>query len=567
MNRAGLQSRRSPSVDRVVEQPQCRPPDPFAPLGDIGSAVTVALAGVVTVVQAFGAVSLPVLRPWWGGALTLGLFGLLFGAVVAIRRRARPRVGQTAPRPALLLPLVPAAMMATVLAGSRLLPVGRRTEWYQGGDHGRHLVLTVQEQAAGTLSYLGQPYPRAWHTLVAASWSAAGLEPLNDVVAALDLSSVLVWGLSTVLTITTAAWAASLGSRAGLQPTAAALGGLLAGVATLVPAFLGNYQALGFETSILSAVILAVIARTQAVEGTQVQSLIVAAAAVVVLANTWQLLLPVAGLAALRSGLAVIRRHGRWGWWLTAGLAAVAGAASAPAMVAVITRVGLRHATDAGVRVPLPWLVLVAAVGAGMLLAARGDGQTRWALALSLLPALTGLVVAATVGITLDTYYSSKLLWHSAALGLAPLAVGVVVVAGQASHRSSVVRVVATGLAALAVLWGMVQPAGAFAGAWSTTDGALVLRMLDAPDAASAQVVWSGTPRLTDTVTRGLLDARRPAGGDGRTPQGPLTLDYECDLLREAARPTVLSDRPEAAVASRYACVPGIEVVAPAGRP
>ncbi len=192
-------------------------------------------------------------------------------------------------------------------------------------------------------------------------------------------------------------------------------------------------------------------------------------------------------------------------------------------------------------------------------------------LALAALPALTGLVLAAVVGVTPETYYPSKLLWHTALLGLAPLAVGVVAVAlrvDRARFRgSSVVRVLGGGGVAVVLLYAVLGPAAAFAGSWSTVDGALVLRLLDTPGAGTAQVVWSDGPLVTDTVTRILLQAVAPEPGAERVPQESLTVPAECGLLAAAPEPRVLTNQPEESVRSRYACVPELRVLRPPSGP
>jgi hypothetical protein len=122
----------------------------------------------------------------------------------------------------------------------------------------------------------------------------------------------------------------------------------------------------------------------------------------------------------------------------------------------------------------------------------------------------------------------------------------------------------------LAVLYAAISPLGAFAGAWSTVDGTRVMAAVTSPRAAEAQVLWtSGTadasrqPDMTDTVGRILLDFY--AGGRVRTPQAPLDVAGDCELLRTAAAPAVLSDHDAAEVRQRYGCVPGLALVAVAG--
>ena len=338
--------------------------------------------------------------------------------------------------------------------------------------------MMAEAQDTGALSYAEYAYPRGWHAFVAAVWSAAGINPRDDFATVVDVTSALVWCLSALLALATACLASSLSDRLGMSIRAAGLAGCLAGAATLLPWFLGNYQALGLETSLLGAVVLAVVIRMQLVRPDGVPALLVAGASIALLAHTWQLLLPVVALAALRSGLGVSRRHGPRGLVGAAALAAAVVVVAWPALAAVITVVGVDHATDAGVEVPVPWLVLVLGVSAAVGVSLRLSWSGRWALGLMLVPAGTGLALAAWVGITPDTYYPSKLIWHSAVLLLAPL--GVAVVVGVQALRvggtvERLARVVGGVVAACALLYVIVQPAAAFAGVWSTADGRIAV--------------------------------------------------------------------------------------------
>ena len=453
----------------------------------------------------------------------------------------------------------------------RFLPVGQRTEWYLGGDHVRHLVLTAEEQAAGVLSYGVESYPRAWHTVVALVWTASGLRPEDSVTEVVDVSALLVWLLSAALALTTAALAASLGTRTGLGVRASAGAGFVAGCVTAWPLFLATYQALGLEGSLVAASVLAVVLRARLLDPTGARGFVVAVAGGVVLAHTWQLLLPVAALAALGPARGLVRsgRRGR----LVLGAGVVLGAVAAwPALLAVVTRVGLQHASDADVVSPVPWAFLVPGLAAGVVLVLRRrDRRTAGVLAQMALPGVTGVLLALYLGIPPTDYYPSKLLWHTAVLGLAPLAVVVVAVAvrvdGASFRGASLLRVVGGGSLATVLLFALLGPFAAFTGGWSTTDGPTVLRAVSAPGAAQAQVVWTGGPLITDTVARILLSAVHPTSGGITRPQESLTVPQECALLRAVSAPTVLSDRPAATVRSRYACAPDLRVVPVPGPP
>lgn len=558
----------------AVTAPHRPAPDPHPVLGALGGALVVGGAAVVAVGLLAALAGWRVLASPWASR------GMLVGVAVVVavawwwlarpgRRTFGPSPGPTRGRRwvAGVVVALPALVHVAVAAVARALPAGRRLEWFLGGDNTRHVVMTAREQAEGYLTYGVQPYPRAWHTALAATWSALGLTPDRDVVGVLDVSALAVWLLAAVLVLTTATLAATVGRRAGLGALAAAGAGALAGAVLLWPELIASYQALGLEASVVAACVLAVVLRSQLVEGASARGLLVAAASVVVLAHTWQLLLPVAGLAAVRSGLALLRRRRAADAVLVVGAALATAVLAWPGLAAVATKVGVEHARAADVVAPVPWALLALGAVAAVALSVRRDGGLRWVLALALLPALTGLALAARVGVAPDSYYPSKLLWETAALGLAPLATGVGLVLARLAGRTGAVaataRVLTGGVVGLSVVYGVLGPVSAFAGAWSTTDGATVLRLLAAPGASGAQVVHSGGPLVTDAVTRILLDALTPGDQGSTRPQESLTVEQECALLAATASPTVLSDEPADAVRARYACAPDVRVVAP----
>ncbi|SES43652.1 hypothetical protein SAMN05216199_3642 [Pedococcus cremeus] len=421
----------------------------------------------------------------------------------------------------------------------------------------------------GNLSYADQSYPRAWHTLVAAVWSStgggldrAGLRSL------IDVQATAAWCLPAVLSIAMGALALQAARRAGLSAAHASTAGFLAATMVLWPPFLSAYQALGFENSFVGAIVLAVVAR-HAMEPaeTRIWPFVVVLMGIVVCANAWQLLLPALGVALVQQVRRLVRfaRGARFAVAVISSL--IAAVVALPGILAVVRDVGINHAADAGVKAPVPvTLVLGGLLCCGVLaVRCRGDRSITLLWVMTATPALTAIAVALQARIGLFVYYPSKLLWHSAALGLGPLAaVAVMAWSALAGHSMGAVarpaRVLGTSAAALAVAFACVNPAGAFIGAWSTVRGPEVLAAVTSPEAANAQVAWLGVP-LDDTISRILLDFYRVDRTSARTPQPPLSVTEECSLLREAAQPTVLSSASPPLVQARYACVPRIRVV------
>lgn len=546
------------------------------PLGDVTSLAVVALATVVvlaTLADALGAAPLATRR---GSLVVLAVVAVvvaLAGLGMARESRGHPDPPQSRGTRWLARTVVaaPAVLLVGYVAGAHLLDTATRVEWFLGGDHVRHLVLVSDERALGALSYDIRPYPRGWHSSVALLWSAAGApESSRDVPGLVSLMSTLVWLLSALLALATASLAAAVARRLGLSLLPSATAGGVAGALTLWPPFLADYQALGLESSLVAAVVLAVGLRELVERPGSRSAFGVACAGLLLMSHTWQLLLPFTAVLVLVTGWAMLRRHG--GRAAVPAAAALAGAvlASAPSLLAVASDVGVGHASDADVVAPVPWVLLVAGLGAAALLAVRrrADRVLLVAVGLVVLPAVTGVALALRVGVSVATYYPAKLLWHTALLGV--VLVCPLLVWGWQRVSSSTTGVLRVGLRtalALAVagvaLGAVYAPSLAFRGVWSTVDAPTVLRLLAADDAVRAQVVWSGEPAATDAVTRILLDAYRDERSRSDTRQETLTVAEDCELLLAAPDPVVLSTRPAEEVRARYACAPGVDVIRP----
>lgn len=506
----------------------------------------------------------PLTGPWGGRLFVL----LLVMAVVAAARHVWTRRVLLPTTRFPLAPTLPGLALIGYAAASRLLSPGHRAEWFLGGDHVRHLIFVVEEREAGNLTYASQPYPRAWHTLVTALWTSADARPnaagLRSLV---DLMATVTWCLPGVLSIATGVLAVELARRWEMPDSVASLAGLGAAAMVLWPPFLSNYQVLGFENSMVGAIVLAVAAREVAVRDGS-WSAFVALVGIVVCAHTWQLLLPAIGVAFLFLAWRPVRSGGWRSRGALVGSCIAAAAAAMPALLAVFTVVGIQHASDSEVEAPLPVALLVAGIASStaLLLRHRGRSPLTAVWLVSLLPGLTAITVAARLGIGITQYYPSKLLWHSAVLGLAPLA-GVVVGGwwrlGQRlpGFIARIFAPVGVAVGVLALAFALITPAGAFFGAWSTVRGSVVLDAVTSPGAERAQVVWLGGIRQDDTIGRILLDFYRAGETVERTPQHPLDVLEECDLLQAVDQPAVLSIRPAESVRTRFGCATKLEVV------
>jgi hypothetical protein len=240
-----------------------------------------------------------------------------------------------------------------------------------------------------------------------------------------------------------------------------------------------------------------------------------------------------------------------------------------PAITAIATTVGIAQAAVADVDAPVPVLSLALALVATSFLAWRHCAERGLVAVLGLvvLPALTSVAIATRVGVSVASYYPAKLLWHTAALGLAAIGASAGVLWTYLGGRGPSYRVAARALVGaagvLCVLGAIWAPSRAFSGAWSTADGATVLSLIRTEGADRAVVVWSDGRSNTDAITRIALDAYKPEASRVDTPQQKLSVAEDCRLLSEASEPVILSNRPLEEVRARYSCAPESRVITP----
>lgn len=555
----------------------------------LGPAFVLALTACVAISEAFGALHWRFLH---SQAASLAVLVLVVAAPVvtlAVLSAGTRSSGQVpGARHAVatrhtLVAAVPAGLLLALLLASSVRPMPQRVEWFLGGDHLRHLVLVAHEQAVGYLDYAASPYPQGWHSLVTVGWSAAGgSRDATGLASLVTWMSVAAWCLSALLALVVAQLARSAARRSGLGPATATGAALVAGTLTLGPTFLANYQSLGFETSLVACVLLAVAAREVVERAASVRALVVTAAATAVMAHVWQLLLPAAAVTFLAVVVAVVRDArssgaatgvmGRSSTVVAVVLSAtVATVVGMPGLLAVVRDVGVGHARDAQVDAPLPLLLLPVGLVSVVALAALRRSRASWLLA-----ALVGTVVATAcllalvLAMPVTQYYPAKLLWTAAVLALPALACWVSLGLRrlwQADLRAAAALRVAVGVVTAAVVGLCVASAAQpLFGGWTTTDGPVVLGAVTTPHADRAQVVWLPDPdplqATIDSTRAGIL---LDFFGKGRVvyvrPQSPLTVDQECELLRAAAKPAVLSSAPAPEVRRRYACAQDLEVL------
>ena len=518
------------------------------------------VSGTVAILIVVGWVEGSPLRHRGGSVLVL-LLG--FGLAVALWRASRfgRRAADDEGEGSWLLVIPSAGVLVTLLAAIAVGGVGQ-LEWFLNGDHPRHAVYVADTWSQGALTYAHESYPRGWHSVLAAVWSmsGAGLEPgaLDRLLRIMASASLI---LSAVLALALGNLGLALGSRLGLRRPASVVVGLVAASASLLNFSFANFQALGYENSLVGAVVLATCGREVVARPASFQAVVVCAAGVALTAHSWQLLLPAVGVAAVYCCWRFLRSGAHRAAVRVSAVALVSGAVAVPGLMSVVTSVGLGHVTEAGPNTPVPLGLLGAGVIAAVLLSATArDGRCSTVAAATLVPAGMALVVSLLLDVALTDYYPSKLLWHTAVMGLPWTAAAVMMGARSLAHAlpafGPTVRVLGGAAVGLLILYGLLMPWGALLGLWSTVDGERVLAAVTSPGSHLAQVVWLQRSPTDDAVARSLLDVYRVDATRARAPQGRVSLDDECSALRRAASPTILSTAEADVARQRYACEP-----------
>lgn len=500
--------------------------------------------------------------------------GLLVMAAVLIvfvvGSRDRPPSAGWRPDVASACAAIPAAALVAVAAVLAVRPAPAQVQWFLEGDNPRHLIFAAQTWGDGGLDYGADPYPRGWHALVALLWGASGATWRADgLVSLLELMTSATWGLAVVLALTTGLLAKAIALRLGVVGIWRGLVPLLAGAVLLTPPFLGNYLALGFQNSLVAALVLATVSLEILHAGGRARSLLVTAAGVAVVANAWQLLLPGALLALLWAAVIYLSRQSGFGrarsaWVIVALTGAGAVVVSLPGLAAVVVQTGLGHGVNAGVDAPLPvgWLALGLASAAALAVLSGRRVEVLAVPGILVTTGATGLALAAVLRISPTLYYPSKTLWHASALGVPVVfaVLGCALSRARWASRPGPPLAVLAGVSLAATLLCLTSPWAAVRGSWSSVNGGPVIAAVTSRGVDAAQVVWTDDLE-DDTLSRILLDFYRVDVTLKRTVQHPTTVEEDCRLLRSAPVPTVLSDRAQESVRARYACVPSVRVI------
>jgi hypothetical protein len=330
-----------------------------------------------------------------------------------------------------------------------------------GTDFLRHLGYIRSVRADGLLIPGQAGYPKAFHALAAWLTEALGVPDVVDATwRAVAPVGFLMLGLILLGIMATASHAACRFSHRPVLGASAAMVGALAFVQTAwFSSFLdfGNVMNMVVGVALISMLVTGL---QPGIFGSTAGSL-VCGGALVVISNAWQLLIPVAGIAAipwivqfLRDGW---RRAGDWAIWILSGALSVNGVL---ALGYVGHSVGVSSVTVSNLfRPDWWWWVAIAFAGVTIGLAFR-RGLRLWGLT-SLGMLAGGVCLVAFLmrmgGSTWDLmlYYPVKALWTAIVVVIPLASVGVLMsvwfVWQRASRRSALPRTFIRGITALTI--------------------------------------------------------------------------------------------------------------------
>ena len=370
---------------------------------------------------------------WDSRVATYSALGLFMSGTAGLVIRRRGLVGfRNADGFALLGFVVMFVYWAWVIATQPLAIWSRVTG--TGTDFLRHLWMVAEVRRGGDLSFGEASYPRAFHALGA--WMTALLDVPTTADALWRAGAPVAFVMLGLLLMAAMSASAQLVGQIVHAGWPSGVAALLTAAAFLQTAWFSSFLAFGNVMNMLVAVALMTLLAAglePEVIGSRSGTLL-SSAALVVAANSWQLLLPVVAAASVPWILGFVRaeRHRRadWAVWSLGALVVLHGVLgllpNAQSVTGVVQTVGVPTVSNL-FRPDWWWWVALAFCFAGIVVAYR-RGLRSWALATSFTLLVSGLVV---LGIVLATgsswellrYYPAKALW-TALVVVIPVAVG-----------------------------------------------------------------------------------------------------------------------------------------------
>ena len=546
-------------------------------LSCVPAASVLLMAGAVVTVQ------FPLITKWPNFGITgiarLAVAGLCIaaGLVVWLRRRVLSSLKLTD------LPEVVALSPALFLAGVGLWmatrPVTLATNWFFfWGDNVMRARDVSAMGALGRLDYsVLQGGPEGWLSFVslAAVSKTDSRGTARGLLAIVSTNAQLVWALYVLVCAATSLTAVAMVRHFGGDRWAGALAGLGAGAVMLWPQFFLFTMGAGFQSTILLTLLLAVAAyEVLMAKAGELRAVIVCSAAVVLTAHNYPPGLAIAGVLWLGAmaryrqgrGMRVDRRDRSL---IVVMVCAALATAPVLQMFGGTSGVGVSRAAVYGaiMRLPVEW-VIPGILAAMLCLIWPGRSRAAAWVGMAVLVALLEPIGAwLFLDVPLRSYYPTKLLWHVAALGVplvwAWLSLGRVALiqrAGLARAKPDVgawTRVI-LGVSVLAGLVGVVPAA---LGYWSHDAGKILISATSV-DAPRAQVAWrAGENEDNDFFIQRLVSVYSVERGMPFNLSIPVGLSEQCETLRSAAVPTVLTSASQAEVTQRFGCAPGVVAV------
>lgn len=294
-----------------------------------------------------------------------------------------------------------------------------------GTDFMRHLVTVQTLRLEGSINPVASGYPNSFRVLLASLTSAGGVAadpaPLWLAASAATLCLLLL------LCLAVSSLAADLAELLALPRVVSGAAAVIAGIAFVQTAWFYSFLATGSVMNMLAAVCLLSIVAVSLNPSfaATVHGCLIVVSSLALVSNSWQLVLPMAGLMAVPALWSGWRQLPRGAWVALvgsgllislAGLAGIRNSLVLPSEEGGEAVSGLAATTFAGLTQPEWWWAVgaVTCVGVAVLLW-RNDSR---ALSLCIVGALTGLAgqtmwLLGESGSTWDLplYYPAKALW------------------------------------------------------------------------------------------------------------------------------------------------------------
>jgi hypothetical protein len=543
-------------------------------LSCVPAAGVLLMAGVVVLVQ------FPLITKWPNFGITgvarVAIAGLCLAAGMVVWRRRRALSTLKVTDLPEIVGLSPALFLGVAGVWMATRPVTVATNWFfYWGDNVMRARDVSAMGALGRLDYsVVRGAPGGWWSVVslaAVSKTDSRGTPVG-LLAIVSTNAQLVWALYVLVCAATSLTAMAMVRHFGGHRWASALAGLGAGAVMCWPQFFFFTMGAGFQSTVLLTLLLAVAAcEVLTAKAGELRAVTICSAAVVLTAHDYLPGLAIVGvlwlgaLARYRAGRGMrVDRRDR----SVIVVMVCSALATAPIlqMFGGTSGVAASRASLDGMtmRLPVEWVIpgILAAI---LCLARPGRSRTAAWVGMAVLVAFLEPIGAwLFLHVPIESYYPTKMLWHVAALGVplvwAWLSLGRLglIQRAESAHAKPDVGAWTRVILAASVVAGLVGVVPAALGFW-THDGGRILISATSIDAPRAQVAWrAGQNEDHDWAIQRLVSIYSVARGMRPDLSIPLGLSEQCETLRSAAVPIVLTSASQAEVTKRFSCAPGV---------